>query len=95
MKASPFGIRSGCFDSGQMCWTVYSSFRPIQYDSQSPIAAPSDAAIQIGQKLIPPAMTIVPMPIKAAQAGSSSEIKASDSPNASRKTTRAPIPRAP
>ena len=51
------------------------------------MAAPSEAAIQIGQKLIPPAMMIVPMPISAAQAGSSSEMKASDSPNASRKTT--------
>ncbi len=30
MNSSPFGIRSGYFDSGQMCCTVYSSLRPIQ-----------------------------------------------------------------
>ena len=30
MKASPFGIRSGWRDSGQMCCTVCSSFLPIQ-----------------------------------------------------------------
>ena len=29
-KVSPFGISSGWRDSGQMCWTVYSSFFPIQ-----------------------------------------------------------------
>ena len=51
MKVSPRGIRSGCRDNGHICATRYSSFSPIQYDSQSPKAAPSDAATHIGQKL--------------------------------------------
>ena len=52
MKASPRGIRSGWRESGHICATVYSSLRPIQYDNQSPNAAPSDAETQIGQKLM-------------------------------------------
>ena len=63
-----------------------SSLRPIQYDSQSPSAAPIDAATQIGQKLIWPAEISAPIPTSAAQAGRSSEMKASDSPNASTRT---------
>src|SRR5262245_53650681 len=86
MNASPFGISSGCRDSGQICCTVYSSFRPIQYDSQSPSAAPIDAATQIGQKLISPAEIKAPIPTRAAHAGSSREMNASDSPKASSPT---------
>ena len=52
-KRSPRGISSGCRDSGQTCATEYSSLSPIQYDSQSPSAAPSAPAIHTGQKLMP------------------------------------------
>ena len=43
-------------------------------------------AIQTGQKLSPPVPIIMPMPTRAAHAGSSSEMKASDSPKASANT---------
>src|ERR1051325_4043035 len=86
MNSSPIGIICGYFDSGQMCWTRRSSFSPIQYDNQSPSAAPTAPATQIGQKLNPPAWTSPPIRTRAPQAGTSSEMKASDSANASANT---------
>jgi hypothetical protein len=59
---------------------------PHQYDSQSPAAAPSEAAIQIGTKAMPLTPISAPMPTNATVAGISSEMKASDSPNASANT---------
>src|SRR5215467_922854 len=53
MKRSPRGSRSGWRDSGQTCATDGPSLIPIQYDSQSPSAAPSAPATQTGQKLMP------------------------------------------
>src|SRR5262245_33023393 len=69
MKASARGMSSGWRDSGHMCATVYSSFSPIQYDSQSPNAAPTDAEIQIGQKLMPLCPIKAPIATSAPQAG--------------------------
>jgi hypothetical protein len=59
---------------------------PTQYESQSPSAAPSAQAIQTEKNVTPPAFMIAPIPIRAAQAGKTSETKASDSPNARAKT---------
>src|SRR5262249_52129546 len=55
--------------------------------SQSPKAAPSDAETQIGQKFKPLWPIKAPIATSAPQAGMRSEINASDSPNASPKTT--------
>src|SRR5215470_15208555 len=85
-KISPFGRRSGSRDSGHTCATAGPSLVPIQYDSQSPSAAPTEPATQIGQKLRLPEGISTPIPTSAAQAGTSSEMKASDSANASAKT---------
>ena len=60
---------------------------PIQYDSQSPNAAPMAPATQTGQKSRLPEPTSAPIPISAAQAGMSNEMKASNSPKASANTT--------
>jgi hypothetical protein len=55
---------------------------PNQYETQSPSAAPIPPATQIGQKLMPEAPLSAPIATSAPQAGTSSEIKASDSPKA-------------
>jgi hypothetical protein len=62
---------------------------PIQKDSQSPRAAPIEAATQTGQKSRLPELIRTPIPTSAAQAGTSREMNASDSPKASAKTTGA------
>src|SRR4029077_19340603 len=87
MKASPRGMRSGCRDNGHTCTTVRSSLSPIQYDTQSPKAAPSEAETQIGQNLISLELIKAPIATSAPHAGIKSEMKASDSPNANAKTT--------
>ena len=53
---------------------------------QSPAAAPSEAAIQIGQKLMSLELIKAPIATNAPQAGINRERKASDSPNASANT---------
>src|SRR5215468_3435798 len=85
-KASPRGSSSGWRDSGHTCATGGPSLMPTQNESQSPSAAPIAPATQIGQKLRLPELISTPMPTSAAQAGISSEMKASDSPNASANT---------
>ena len=61
----------------------------MQYESQSPSTAPKVAASQIGQKPMPLAPIIPPIPNRMAVAGSKSEMNASDSPKARTKTTGA------
>jgi hypothetical protein len=70
--------------------TAGPSLVPIQYDSQSPSPAPAAPATQTGQKLMPPCAIRVPRAIKTAQAGSTSEMNARDSPNASAPTIGGP-----
>src|SRR6185503_21141365 len=86
-KASPRGSNSGCRDSGHMLKTACSSLSPIQYDSQSPHAAPTEAATHTPSNVVQSWLTIAPIAINAPQAGSSSEMKASDSTNASTNIT--------
>src|SRR5215470_7403134 len=88
-KASPRGSNSGWRDNGQTWPTAGPSLMPTQYDSQSPSAAPTAPATQIGQKLSPLVPISTPIPTSAAQAGLSNETNASDSPNASANTTGA------
>src|SRR3954469_12887375 len=81
-NAWPLGSNSGWLDSGHIRATGGPSLTPTQYESQSPNAAPSDAAIKIGHKRRLPDPISTPMPTSAAQAGISRDMKASDSPNA-------------
>ena len=86
MKRSPRGSKSGWRDSGHTFATGGPSFTPTQKDSQSPMAAPRPPAIHTGQKLMPLEPIKAPIATSAPQAGISSEMKASDSPNASANT---------
>src|SRR5262249_15910519 len=69
IKRSPGGSRSGWRESGQTWATDGPSLIPIQYDSQSPNAAPSAPATHTGQKLMPLGPISRPIPTSAPQAG--------------------------
>src|SRR5438046_3107640 len=86
MKTSPRGSNCGCRENGHAPAIELLNLLPTQYESQSPSASPTAPAIQTGTKSTPPAPIIAPIPTRAAQDGRISEMKASDSRNASAKT---------
>ena len=86
-KRSALASMSGNCESGHMCSICALNLWPNQYDSQSPQAAPNEAATQIGQKLTPLTPINAPIATSIPHAGISREITASDSANANVKTT--------
>ena len=85
-KRSPRGIRRDGATAARYAATEYSSFKPDPIGQPVAEAAPRLPAIHTGQKLMPLGPISAPIATSAPQAGISSEMKASDSPNASANT---------
>src|ERR1700704_5114919 len=82
MKASPRSSKWGWCENGHVRATEFLNLVPIQYESQSPSAAPVAAAIQTWTNSRPPVFIRAPIPTRAAQDGRINDTNASDSANA-------------
>src|SRR5512144_3165463 len=78
MNASPRSSKSGRRANGHAPAIEFLNLAPIQYESQSPNAAPSAPPIQSGTKSMALARINAPIATRAAQVGRINERKARD-----------------